>query len=338
MEKINRPLLKENAKKALRGNFWMAVLLCFVATLLGGNWTGLGGTSNSGISSSFNSINNNNDINVNIENNDININDSNLNATRVMLDAITSAIQNTDKGQYFDFNYNPFQSAQQNIRAYIDSVCDYFNMTNDSLVQILLLGVALVLIIFLIIWVVVTVIQFAIGSFVGAPIGIGYRLYFMNNRLGKARFENLFAAFSGGKYMSIVKNLFATNIRIWGWSLLFYFPGLVKYYEYFFVRYIIAENPDISPARARELSRKMSDGHKWQIFVLELSFLGWIMVFVLEEIVLALISCGILAIPGVVLIYPVIAYMQATYAELYEERREYALMQGFAWSDELRGF
>ena len=62
------------------------------------------------------------------------------------------------------------------------------------------------------------------------------------------------------------------------------------------------------------------------------------MLFVLEEIVLALISCGLLAIPGVLLIYPLVAYKNATYAELYEERREYMLMNGMAREDELIGF
>ena len=51
MEPINRPLLKENAKQVLKRNFWMAMLVCLVGGLLGGNWTGLG---RSGGSANFN--------------------------------------------------------------------------------------------------------------------------------------------------------------------------------------------------------------------------------------------------------------------------------------------
>ena len=62
------------------------------------------------------------------------------------------------------------------------------------------------------------------------------------------------------------------------------------------------------------------------------------MLYVLTETILALVSCGILAIPGALLILPLIAYQQATYAELYEERREYMLMTGMVREDELVGF
>ena len=87
-----------------------------------------------------------------------------------------------------------------------------------------------------------------------------------------------------------------------------------------------------------EISKEMTDGHKWQMFVLDLSFIGWVLVFILEELVLALISCGILAIPGVLLIYPLVGYEQVTWAELYAERREYMLMTGSVSPEELNGF
>ena len=52
--------------------------------------------------------------------------------------------------------------------------------------------------------------------------------------------------------------------------------GIVgKYYSYYLVPYIAAENPDMTARQAITLSRKMMKGHKWQCFVFELSFLGW---------------------------------------------------------------
>ena len=50
---------------------------------------------------------------------------------------------------------------------------------------------------------------------------------------------------------------------------------VVKYYSYYLVPYIAAENPDMTARQAITLSRKMMKGHKWQCFVFELSFLGW---------------------------------------------------------------
>lgn len=340
MEPINRPLLKEHAKQALKRNFWMAMLVCFVGILLGGNWTGL---NNSSTFSGFHSFSPSGSFQDDFGNDfdfssGYDYTSPSANATKEMLDAIEDIIQETDSGQDFSYDYDDSLSDSDNIKAFYHEVLDHYHLTEESLAQGFLIGIAIVLLLFVVIWLISTVIRFALGSFIGAPIGVGLRKYFMKNRLGKASFDDLFSAFSGGHYMDTVKTLFATNIRIWGWSLLFYFPGLVKYYEYFFVPYIMAENPTISKERARELSSQMSNGHKWQMFVLELSFLGWMMLFVAEEIFLALISCGLLAIPGVLLMYPLIAYIRATYAELYEERREYMLMCGVARQEELTGF
>ncbi|MDE6432946.1 MAG: DUF975 family protein [Lachnospiraceae bacterium] len=340
MEPINRPLLKEHAKQALKRNFWMAMLVCFVGILLGGNWTGL---SNGSTFSGFGSFSPSGSFQDNFGNDfdfssDYGYTSPSTNAAKEMLDAIEDIIQETDSGQNFSYDYDDSLSDSDNIMAFYHKVLDHYHLTEESLAQGFLIGIGIFLFLFVVIWLISTAIRFALGSFIGAPIGVGLRKYFMKNRLGKASFDDLFSAFSGGHYMDTVKTLFATNIRIWGWSLLFYFPGLVKYYEYFFVPYIMAENPTISKERARELSSQMSNGHKWQMFVLELSFLGWMMLFVAEETFLALISCGLLAIPGILLMYPLIAYIRATYAELYEERREYMLMCGVARQEELTGF
>lgn len=58
------------------------------------------------------------------------------------------------------------------------------------------------------------------------------------------------------------------------WSLTV-IGGFVKHYSYFLVPYIIAENPDMTAGQAITLSRKLMDGHKWECFLFELSFLGW---------------------------------------------------------------
>ena len=51
--------------------------------------------------------------------------------------------------------------------------------------------------------------------------------------------------------------------------------GVIKRYSYFLVPYIVAENPDIRPKEAIALSRRLMDGHKWECFLLDLSFIGW---------------------------------------------------------------
>lgn len=59
------------------------------------------------------------------------------------------------------------------------------------------------------------------------------------------------------------------------WSLLFVIPGWIKKYSYAMAPYIVAENPDISADDAITRSREIMDGHKWELFVLDLSFIGW---------------------------------------------------------------
>lgn len=328
MESINRKLLKENGKIALKRNFWMIMLVAFVGSFLGVQWTGL---LNGGGGVNFN-------FNVNYSNNRFQngLTDA-ANAMEVFLESMESLINQKTSGD-FDYTYNYALSESDNIKEFIDELSSHFHISQEKLAQSVGFGIGIFLIIFLLIYVLAVCIQFLIGSFLYAPVGVGYRRYFMKNRKGEVKFTELFSSFSGGNYMRIVGTMFATNIRIFGWSLLFYFPGLVKRYQYYFVPYIMAENPGISKERAMEISKEMTDGHKWQMFVLDLSFVGWVLVFILEELVLALISCGILAIPGVLLIYPLVGYEQVTWAELYAERREYMLMTGSVSPEELNGF
>ena len=59
------------------------------------------------------------------------------------------------------------------------------------------------------------------------------------------------------------------------WSLLLVIPGIVKSYAYFAAPYILSEFPGVKPTDAIKLSMRMTDGYKAELFVLDLSFLGW---------------------------------------------------------------
>ena len=68
--------------------------------------------------------------------------------------------------------------------------------------------------------------------------------------------------------------MFASYLFQFLWSLTLV-GGVIKHYSYLMVPFIAAENPDISPMDAIRLSRKMMNGHKWDCFLLDLSFIGW---------------------------------------------------------------
>ena len=86
-----------------------------------------------------------------------------------------------------------------------------------------------------------------------------------------------------------VKDLFAHFQEFWGafkvtflvglftglWSMLFVIPGIVKSYSYAMAHFILLENPGMSCVDAITRSRQLMDGHKAELFVLRLSFIGW---------------------------------------------------------------
>ncbi len=59
------------------------------------------------------------------------------------------------------------------------------------------------------------------------------------------------------------------------WSLLLIIPGIIKCYSYSMASFILIENPEISPLEAITRSKNMMKGHKFELFVLDLSFIWW---------------------------------------------------------------
>lgn len=59
------------------------------------------------------------------------------------------------------------------------------------------------------------------------------------------------------------------------WSFLFVIPGIVKAYSYSMMFYVLAENPKIGAMKAMDISKILTQGHKADLFVMDLSFLGW---------------------------------------------------------------
>lgn len=86
--------------------------------------------------------------------------------------------------------------------------------------------------------------------------------------------------------------------------------GIIKRYSYFLVPYIAAENPDISPKKAVNLSRRMMHGHKWECFVFELTYWGWDM--------LGSLTFGLTAI------FYSNPYKTAAFSEFYVQMRDLA--------------
>ena len=107
-----------------------------------------------------------------------------------------------------------------------------------------------------------------------APIGVGSYFLFWDVLKGKeVNLRTMFEAFSQyGRYLTFLLLVF---IYIFLWSLLLVVPGIVKAYSYAMTPYILVDRPDLSANQAINLSCKMMSGHKFDLFYLQLSFIGW---------------------------------------------------------------
>lgn len=65
------------------------------------------------------------------------------------------------------------------------------------------------------------------------------------------------------------------TLWIFLWSLFFIIPGIVKSYSYFIMWHIMIEFPKVSAPRAMQISKLLTQGHKADILVMQLSFLPW---------------------------------------------------------------
>ena len=88
------------------------------------------------------------------------------------------------------------------------------------------------------------------------------------------------------------------------WSFLLVIPGIIKTFSYAMTPYILEENPELSANDAIDRSRAMMKGHKFDLFWLYLSFIGWL--------ILSLLTLGI----GGLWLGP---YMNTAVAGFYED-------------------
>jgi hypothetical protein len=156
--------------------------------------------------------------------------------------------------------------------------------------------------------------------FVGYSLEVGGRRYFVQSAQYRNNKGCFSFAFNRHNYGGIIATMLRRAVQNFLWFLLLIIPGIVKAYAYSMVPYILADNPNIGSGRAIELSIQMTDGHKLDMFILDLSFIGWYL--------LGTLACGI----GVLFVMP---YENATYAELYLVLRKNALYNRWCSHGEL---
>ena len=179
------------------------------------------------------------------------------------------------------------------------------NLFNVGMITGLLAGIATVVILIVLV----------AKVFVGNLLKMGGYRFFILNQTAQPGIGTLLDGFRSGHYVNIVLTMFLRDLFTTLWSLLLVVPGIVKHYEYLMVPYIIAENPAMDYKEAFQISKQMMDGEKMEAFIMDLSFLGWYL--------LNAVTCGLLAI------FYVNPYVQASFAEMYTFNKQKAYQEGY---------
>ena len=175
---------------------------------------------------------------------------------------------------------------------------------------------------FIIIFLILMSVVILLDVFICNPIEVGCKRFYVRNLNESAQVGNVGFAFDN-HYKNITKTMFFRDLYTILLTMLFIIPGIVKSYEYQMIPYLLAENPQMSREQAFAESKRMMSGQKWRAFVLDLSFIGWN--------ILSAITLGIL---GIFYVQP---YMDATHAALYEALR-YGTPYGAPMNDASNGF
>ena len=223
-----------------------------------------------------------------------------------------------------------FDLLTKNITSEIGIVCYLFRLiTFKDMVRVL-------------IYLFCALLSMLIAVFVAAPLKVGERRFFLENRtyhgtnIGRIGFLFKVRYFKPTIIM-LLRNIY---ISLWSFTIA---GGIIKYYEYAMIPFILAENPKIDRKKAFNLSRQMMTGNKFKCFLLDISFYPWIIVtsavsaavallifdFAFEVLLTAEICSGLLM---VLFLNP---YKTATKTELYIVLRKEAILGKYEFYEEL---
>lgn len=152
-----------------------------------------------------------------------------------------------------------------------------------------------------------------VGIFVLSVFGYGLNITYLRTKRQEIKFniENCFDGFK--TYGRVLGITLLVAIYTLLWLLLLVIPGIIKSLSYALTIYIAHDNPELSCDECINRSIKMMNGHKMDLFLLILSFIGW---FLLGIVTLGLAFIAILP------------YYQMTIAHFYDEvKKEYETVE-----------
>lgn len=159
----------------------------------------------------------------------------------------------------------------------------------------------------------IMVVSLVVG-FITDLLNVGVNFEFINwlknKDLDFSPIKAPFKIFNGKDFIKIFLIMILETVWVTLWSLLFVIPGIIKAYSYSQAYYLYKKAKEEGTADQYSVmdyitqSRKLMNGHKWDLFVLQLSFIGWFL--------LSIITFGI----GLLWLTP---YMSATQMAFFND-------------------
>ena len=114
------------------------------------------------------------------------------------------------------------------------------------------------------------------------PLTWGYQTLFLGAvRGGDATAKDMFEGYNKELFSRVLTTTLLYYVYVFLWSLMLLIPGCIKSYSYAMTPYILKDNPEMKNNAAIEESMRMMDGHKLELFLLDLSFIGWAILSIL---------------------------------------------------------
>ena len=144
-------------------------------------------------------------------------------------------------------------------------------------------------------------------------VSVGFSIFTLNSiRRNAPDYGNLLDGF--GMMPRLLWLLILEALFIMLWSMLFVIPGIIAAYRYSLAVYIMIDHPELSAMDCIRESKRMTQGFKSQLFLLDLSFVLWLL----------LSSLPVIGYAVQVYLTP---YMETSKALYYEQIR----VQGSEW-------
>lgn len=171
-------------------------------------------------------------------------------------------------------------------------------------------------------------ISIILSIFVINVIGVGEVYFFYKFYSGsKGDFGTFFDGFKNGQYLHIVGGMFLMTLYVCLWTMLFVIPGVilvsfgaglvlfsdsgailiilgailyligivmafVKAYQYSMIPYLLIDKPEFTVKDCFKMTKQMTKGNKWSLFVLDLSFIGWVLLSIITVFILYIFYVG----------------------------------------------